>query len=429
MDECATTDSTVTRAIRWEHEVAAVDRRVKDEQAVDHRGEALGPQPGGGHPFAPVQLAAEQGEGQRQGTGKKEDQDGEEVAGPRDLREERRRHQRPEDEQRGQLQQLAERFPELVERLAHRRRHRGHRRAPGEGSQEQVGVCPRAAREQEQPDGEHEQRLVSGGGAEQARALEPDHDPRHRDAEGHAERGFAEQSPPRCESRRPRTAISTRTIGSAIPSLSPRSTLSRCRSRCGTSSCPTSAAASTGSVALRAAPTSKAWSQGSPTTQWAPAATASSVSGRPSRSARPGRCQAETMSRSPACMPSVKRTVNSAISTSTPTTGSSGRRTTSPRMPSPTRKPAAKQDGGGEHGPLRQAGDQHGGDEAETHRRAARSRIRLQQWACLASPAEGSAETADGVMPYARPRRRRPPPRHAILGGKARATPRTIDRG
>ena len=56
------------------------------------------------------------------------------------------------------------------------------------------------------------------------------------------------------------------TNGSARPSLTPDSTLSRCRSRAGTLSLPTSAEANTGSVGARTAPISSDSAHASPTT-------------------------------------------------------------------------------------------------------------------------------------------------------------------
>ena len=56
-------------------------------------------------------------------------------------------------------------------------------------------------------------------------------------------------------------------MGSARPSLRPLSTLSSRRSRPGTSSRPTIAAAKTGSVGLSTAPSSRDSGQGMPTAQ------------------------------------------------------------------------------------------------------------------------------------------------------------------
>ena len=57
------------------------------------------------------------------------------------------------------------------------------------------------------------------------------------------------------------------TIGRASPSFSPLSTFSSCRSRAGTLSLPTIAAAKTGSVGLRTAPMRNASAQVSPTSK------------------------------------------------------------------------------------------------------------------------------------------------------------------
>jgi len=119
----------------------------------------------------------------------------------------------------------------------------------------------------------------------------------------------------------PTSASRTTTTGRARPSLTPLSTFKRWRSLPGTYSLPTMAEANTGSVGLKTAPTRKEAAHGSPATKCARSAVTSRVSGMPKSSARPGKCQAEVRSRTPARIPSVNSTANSASSASRLTKG------------------------------------------------------------------------------------------------------------
>ena len=179
------------------------------------------------------------------------------------------------------------------------------------------------------------------GAGEEAQPFEPQHHPRHDDADDQPERELLARVQP-LVSIPPAEASSTRTMGSARPSLTPDSTLSRCRSRGGTSSRPTMAAAKTGSVGESTAPSRSDSSQGSPATQCASAAVTSSVSGSPSTSARPGSRQALRRSRR---RPASRRCKAPRTARARPAPTRRGHRTATRRTsstPGPSRKPPTR---------------------------------------------------------------------------------------
>ena len=112
----------------------------------------------------------------------------------------------------------------------------------------------------------------------------------------------------------PAALIRITTTGRARPSFSPLSTLSRRRSRAGTSRRPTIAEAKTGSVGARTAPTSIAVIQSNPATKWARTATPPKASGIPMPRARAGWRHDPSPFSVRSAVPSTNRTVNSARS-------------------------------------------------------------------------------------------------------------------
>lgn len=134
-------------------------------------------------------------------------------------------------------------------------------------------------------------------------------------------------------------AISTRTMGSASPSLMPLSTLSSCRSRTGTSLRPTIAEANTGSVGASTAPTKNEVVQSNPTRKCVTSAIPTRTSGIPRPSARAGSRQALRNAGKETCIPSVNNTANNARSAVGVTTPLPGATWINPRRPSLTSAP------------------------------------------------------------------------------------------
>ena len=137
-----------------------------------------------------------------------------------------------------------------MERAPDGRAHGGERDTGRERGQELVGAGERRDSEDEQADGRSALRgsynvVAANGGSRSSRTAI------HGTAMPSATPPVSSATIwPAWTSCRDTTAKRTTTTGSARPSLTPLSTFNRCRSRCGTSWRPTSAAANTGSVGL-----------------------------------------------------------------------------------------------------------------------------------------------------------------------------------